>query len=312
MNTLRMGPVEWALLAALSVVWGGSYFFVEVALGELGPLGVVFGRVALAALVLYVAVRVSGETMARPPQIWLGFLGMGVLNNFIPFNLIVWGQTEIAGALASILNATTPLFTVLVAHLLTRDEKLTRAKALGVVAGLAGVVVVVGPDALAGLAPGLGDSEDIWPALAQLACLGAAISYAFAGVFGRRFRDTPPLVTACGQVTCSGALMAPVALLVEKPHLAWPFSGETILAMIGLGALSTALAYWMFFRILRAAGATNLLLVTFLSPISAFLLGHFILGETLAPRHFAGMGLIGLGLSAIDGRIWARFARPKA
>ena len=301
-KALRMGPIEWALLLALSAVWGGSYFFVEVALGELGPITTAFGRVTLAALVLHAVVRLSGETMAQPRRLWLAFLGMGVLNNVIPFNLIVWGQTEISGALASILNATTPLFTVLVAHALTKDEKMTPAKILGVAAGLAGVVAMVGPDAL----DGLGGGGNPWPVLAQLACVAAALSYAFAGVFGRRFKGTPPLVTACGQVSASAILMAPVALAVERPWRAWPFEWETIGALAGVALLSTALGYWMYFRILRAAGATNLLLVTFLIPVSAFLLGHAFLGETLAPRHVIGMALIGLGLSAIDGRLWRR------
>ncbi|MBM3542261.1 MAG: DMT family transporter, partial [Alphaproteobacteria bacterium] len=250
-----MGPMEWGLLLALSAVWGGSYFFVEVALRELGPITTAFGRVTLAALVLHAVVRLSGGTMAQPWRLWLAFLGMGVLNNVIPFNLIVWGQTEISGALASILNATTPLFTVLVAHALTRDEKMTRGKLMGVLAGFAGVVVMVGPDALGGL--GLSVAG-------QLACLAAALSYAFAGVYGRRFKGTPPLVTACGQVTASSLVMAPMAFAVERPWTLWPFAWETVGALAGVAVLSTALGYWMYFRILRAAGATNLLLVTFL------------------------------------------------
>lgn len=299
---LRMGPIEWALLVSLSIVWGGTYFFAEVALMEIGSMTLVFGRVALAALALHIVVRLAGLSMAQPGTAWRAYFVMGLLNNIVPFNLLFWGQTEISGTLASILNATTPLFTVLVAHALTKDERATRAKLLGVAVGLAGVVAMVGPDAL----EGLGGRGDPWLVLAQLACVAAALSYAFAGVYGRQFKGTPPLVTACGQVSASAILMAPVALVVEQPWRAWPFAWETLGAVAGMAVLSTALGYWMYFRILRAAGATNLLLVTFLIPVSAFLLGHAFLGETLAPRHVVGMALIGLGLAAIDGRLWRR------
>jgi drug/metabolite transporter (DMT)-like permease len=297
-----MGPIEWALLVALSIVWGGTYFFAEVALMEIGSMTLVLGRLALAALALHVVVRLAGLGMAQTGAAWRAYFVMGLLNNIVPFNLLFWGQTEISGTLASILNATTPLFTVLVAHALTKDERATRAKLLGVAVGLAGVIAMVGPDAL----EGLGSGGDPWLVLAQLACVAAAISYAFAGVYGRRFKGAPPLVTACGQVTASAILMAPVALAVEQPWRAWPFAWETIGALAGVAVLSTALGYWMYFRILRAAGATNLLLVTFLIPVSAFLLGHAFLGETLETRHIVGMALISLGLSAIDGRIWRR------
>ena len=220
---------------------------------------------------------------------------MGFLNNVVPFSLIVWGQTHIASGLASILNATTPMFTVLVAHVLTDDEKLTTGRAAGVAIGLAGAVLVIGPATLYGLGTGI---------VAQLAILGAAVAYAFAGVYGRRFRriGVPPLVTATGQVTASTAILAPIALFVERPwEIAMP-GVEIVGAILGLAFLSTALAYILYFRILATAGATNLLLVTFLIPISAVLLGAVVLGERLDPWHFLGMGAIGLGLAAIDGR----------
>jgi drug/metabolite transporter (DMT)-like permease len=214
----------------------------------------------------------------------------------LPFLLIVWGQHRIASGLASILNATTPLFTVLVAHVLTRDERLTRFKGLGVVVGFAGAAVLIGPDALAGLGT---------DTLAQLACLGAALSYAFAGIFGRRFRrmGVAPLVTAAGQVTASSVMLLPVALVADHPWvLAMPHL-PTVGAVLGVGVMSTAVGYVLYFRILELAGATNLLLVTFLLPISAILLGGLVLGEVLAVRHFVGMALIGGGLAFIDGRL---------
>ncbi len=288
-----MGPMEWVLLIVLAAVWGGSFFFGEVALVEMRPFTVVLARVGMAAAVLVVLVHLSGHRLPADGRTWGAFFVMGAINNLIPFSLIFWGQTQITGGLASILNATTPLFTVVLAHILTRDEKMTRGRLAGVVIGIVGVVVMIGPGALAGLGTHV---------VAQLAVLAAALSYAFAGIFGRRFRGLPPMVTAAGQVSATTVMMIPVVLIVDQPWTL-PLPGPvTWAAMAGLAVLSTALAYIIYFRILAAAGATNLLLVTFLIPVSAILLGATVLGETLAPEHFAGMAAIGLGLAAIDGR----------
>jgi drug/metabolite transporter (DMT)-like permease len=291
-----MGLTEWSLLLGLSVLWGGSFFFVGVAVDGLPPFTIVLLRVGLAAVVLHLALRLMGLRMPGERRIWMAFFGMGFLNNLIPFSLIVWGQTHIASGLASILNATTPLFSVVVAHWLTSDEKLTRGRLAGIVVGIAGVIVIIGPGALRGLGTNVA---------AQLAILGASLSYAFGAVFGRRFRamGITPQVTATGQVTASTVLLLPLALLVDRPWtLAMP-GMEIWAAVAGLAVLSTALAYIIYFRILASSGATNILLVTFLIPVSAILLGVTILGESLQPQHFAGMLLIGLGLAAIDGRL---------
>ena len=292
---LDMGVRDWALLAALSLLWGGSFFFVEVALTGLPPFTIVLLRVALAAAALHLFLRLSGLGMPGGRQLWTAFFAMGFLNNAIPFSLLVWGQTQIASGLASILNATTPLFTVVVAHALTRDEKMTAGRLAGVAIGFAGVAAMIGPEALAGL------GDDL---LAQIACLGATLSYAFAGVFGRRFArmGVAPAQTAAGQVTASSVLLLPLVLLVDRPW-SLPAPGPEVWASLAaLALLSTALAYILYFRILSTSGATNLLLVTLLIPPTAILLGATILGERLAPEHFAGMALIALGLAAIDGR----------
>jgi drug/metabolite transporter (DMT)-like permease len=286
----------WIWFLSLSVLWGGSFFFAKVALDALGPFTVVFCRVALAALAL---------NLARPLRRgapWRTYFVMGALNNVVPFALIFWGQTHIASGLASILNATTPLFTVVVAHALTNDEKMTGAKVAALLAGLAGVAVLIGPDAF------VRPTAGVW---GQLACLGAALSYAFAGIYGRRFRamGIAPLDAAAGQVTASSVLILPIMLIVEQPWtLAVLPPTSTWAALAGLALLSTALAYVLYFRILAAAGATNLLLVTFLIPVTSILLGVLFLDERLEPRHIAGMALIGLGLAVIDGRI-ARLMR---
>lgn len=279
---------EWLLLVALSVLWGGSYFFAKVALAELGPFTVAFFRIALAALALNL---IAGLWRRALP--WRSFFVMGAINNTLPFCLLFWGQTHISSGLASILNATTPLFTVVVAHFLTTDERLSAGKILGVLAGLAGVAVLIGARF----------DGSLW---GQLACLGAALSYAFAGIYGRRFKalQVAPVQAAAGQLTASTMLILPIMLIAE-PH--WtPPSVTTWSALAGLALLSTAVGYVLYFRILAAAGATNLLLVTFLIPVTAVLLGVAVLGERIEARHFAGMALIGAGLAAIDGRLWAR------
>ena len=295
----------WAMLLILSVLWGGSFFFNGVAVRELPSFTLVWLRVASAAATLLIVLNVLGQRMPTEGRVWLAFFGMGLLNNVLPFVLIVWGQHRIASGLASILNATTPLFTVLVAHLLTPDEKLTALKVAGVLVGFAGVAAMVGSDALNGLGGG---------ALAELACLAAALSYAFAGIFGRRFRrmNVAPLATAAGQVSASTVLLLPVMLLIDRPWTLAAPHAATWVAVLGLGLLSTALAYVLYFRILATAGATNVLLVTLLVPVSAILLGALVLGERLLPRHVLGMALIGLALMLIDGRLPRRIAAQVA
>lgn len=294
-----MTAAEWALMLALSLLWGGSFFFNAIAVAALPVLTVVLSRVALAALLLLAVCRMLGVRIPLSRPVLAAFLGMGLLNNAVPFALIVWGQAHIASGVASILNATTPLFGVLVAHVLTADEKLTPRRLAGVLAGMAGVTTMIGADAVATL------GRDLWP---QLACLAAALSYAFAGLWGRRFRrlGVAPLATASGQLCASSLLLAPVALAVDRPWTLPAPAPGVVMALLGLAALSTALAYVLYFRILATAGATNLLLVTLLIPVSAILLGVLALGETLAPQHLLGMAVIGAGLILLDGRLLGR------
>jgi drug/metabolite transporter (DMT)-like permease len=288
-----MGRREWALLLSLSVLWGGSFFFQKVAVAELAPFTLVFGRVALAALALRIAVAAGGPRMPAGVRAWGALAVMGALNNLVPFSLLVWGQTRIPSGLASILNATTPIFSVVLAHALAHDEPLRAGRVAGVVLGALGVAVMIGPEALA--APRL----DV---LAQLGCLAAALSYALAGIFGRRFGGRPPLVAAAGQLVATSAMAMPLALLVDRPWMAPPPSARAVAAMVGLALLSTAVGYVVYFRLLAAAGATNALLVTLLMPATACSLGAAVLGERLRAHQLAGMAVIALGLGAIDGR----------
>jgi drug/metabolite transporter (DMT)-like permease len=288
-----MSAADWLLLIGLSLLWGGSFFFAKIAVLELPPLTVALGRVAIAAAILLTLARATGVALPASLSDWRPYALMGLLNNVIPFTLLFWGQTHIPSGLAAILNATTPLFTVLVAHVATADEKLTGARLAGLAAGLIGVVVMIGPDVLRDLGANV---------LAQLACLLAAISYAFAGVYGRRFRGEPTLRVAAGQLTASSVILVLPVALIDRPWMLPLPSHQAIMALVALAALSTALGYLIFFRILARAGATNVALVTFLIPVSAILLGTLVLGEQLAARHLAGMAAIALGLAAIDGR----------
>ena len=293
----EMTALEWAMLIALSVLWGGSFFMQAIAVTELPTFTIAVCRVGFAALILIVVMLVLRIKMPTDRAAWRAFACMGFLNNAVPFSLLIWGQGHIPSGLVSILNATTPLFTVVAAHFFTRDEKLTQARLFGVVVGLAGVAIVVGADALQSLGVGI---------LAQMACLGAAMFYAFGGIFGRRFgaMGISPIATATGQLTALSLMILPLALIVDQPWTLPMPSLPVIGAILGVAALSTALAFILYFRILATAGATNLLLVTFLIPVSAILLGVMALHEMLLPKHFLGMAMIGLGLAAIDGRPW--------
>ena len=291
----RMGAFEWVLLIALAAVWGSSFFFNKVALRELPPFTLVWVRSVLAGVFLYLIVRMSGQSMKHQLSVWANFALIGTMNSLIPFTLISYGQTQIASGLASILNATSPLFTVLVAHYATRDERMSAPKLIGIAFGIAGVTVMVGIDALRGL--GL-------HALAQVAILFAALSYACASIVSRRLSGLPPMVAATGPMICCAFIMAPFALVIDHPwNLAMP-GAITWGAMLGMVVFCTAISYYLYFRILAVAGATNLMLVTFLIPISALLLGMLVLDEVIEPRQFGGMALICVGLAAIDGRIF--------
>ena len=293
-----VSPLAWALILSLALLWGGSYFLTGFVLLELPPLTVAALRIGIAAVLLHLLRPVLGFDLPWTAAVWTPFLVMGLLNNAIPFSLIAWSQTEIASGLASILNATTPMLTALVAHALTRNEKLTPVKVLGIAAGFLGVVVLIGGDVLVQTLSG--------SVLGQMACLGAALSYAFAAVFGRRFAamGVKPMTIAAGQLTCGGLLLLPVALWAEQPWTLAVVSAETWGAMFCIAALSTALAYIIYFRILALAGAVNSLLVTFLMPPVAIVLGAVFLGERLAGSDFAGMALILAGLACIDGRLF--------
>jgi drug/metabolite transporter (DMT)-like permease len=289
---LTMSPVDWLMLVALSILWGGSFYLNKLAVAEVPPLTVAFARVGVAAVVL-IAIAWTRDELRPLRAAWPVFLTLGLVNSAVPFALIAWGQTQIASGLASILNATTPLFAVVIANATTQDDKLTRGRAVGLGFGLIGVVAMIGPGALTGLRLHVAG---------ELACLAAAALYATGSVYARRFRSFAPNTLGAGQTGAATLLlMGPVAFLDQPWTRALP-SARAIAVLVGLGAFSTALAYLLFFRVLARAGATNTSLVTFLIPVSAILLGVLALGERLEPHQLAGMAAIAIGLVAIDGR----------
>ncbi|MBN9054881.1 DMT family transporter [Shinella sp. NM-101] len=300
----RMNARTWGLLALLGMIWGGSFFFARIAVAHVPPATLVLLRVGIAALALHVYIAGRFDIYATLRARWREFLLLGLVNNAVPHMLIFLGQTQIGAGLASILNATTPIFTVLIANRMTADEKLSPEKIAGCLIGFLGTAVLIGPRALA---PFAGDGGP--PLWALVLPVLAAASYGLAATYGKRFRGVAPPVIAAGQLSASTLLMLPVSLMLDSPwQLALP-PLSAILAVLALALLSTAYGYILFFRIMAAAGATNTSLVTLLVPPSAILSGMLFLGERLTPLGILGMVLVLLGLVVLDGRALARL-RP--
>ena len=288
---------NWIKLLLLSLLWGGSFVLVEILLRDLPPLTLVTARVALGAALLWAVVLVRRTPRPGSLRAWLPLFAVGLFNNALPFALIVWGQTRITAGLASVFNATSVLFTVALAALFLADERLTVAKAVGSVLGVAGVAVLVWPDMAGGSAP-----------LGQLAVLGAAASYGVAAVLvrARRAWGLSPLMLATAQVSTATVMLLPLAAVVDQPWtLGLPGAGA-LAALLALGLFSTALAYILYFDLIATAGATNATLVVLLIPATAILLGVAFLGETFTALEALGLVLIVAGLVVVDGR-WRRW-----
>ena len=291
-----MNAREWGLLALLSLLWGGSYLFVGVSVREIPPLTVATLRVGLAAAMLWACAPMLGIAVPRSPKAIAALAALGFGNNAVPFGLITWAQTHLPGGLASILVAATPLISVLAGHALTKEEKLTGLKLSGAVAGLAGVAWLIGPDLLTRA------GANLW---AEFAVLAAALSYALSAIFARRMGSLglKPIDVAAGQSTAATLFLAPLALVIDRPWTLPVPSEAAIASILGIAAFSTALAFIVYFRILAGAGATNVLLVTLLTPATAVVLGALFLDERLLARQFLGFALIVIGLAFIDGRL---------
>jgi drug/metabolite transporter (DMT)-like permease len=289
-----MSATDWLLLLTLSVLWGGSFYFAKIAVLEIPPMTLALGRVGIAAAALATFARMIGCAFPRDATAWRNLAIMAALNNVIPFSLIFWGQIHITIGLAGILNATTPLFGVLAAHVMTHDDRMSKGRVVGLAAGFAGVVVLIGPDMLGHL----GDNV-----LAELACVVGSASFALGAIWARRVLGYPPVVMAASQLFMSAVWLLPLVLLFERPGAVLTASRAAIWAMVALALLSSALAYLIYFRLIARAGATNALIVTFLIPVSAIVLGVVLLGEDLVMRQLAGMAAIFVGVAAIDGRV---------
>ena len=294
-----MRTQDWLLLVFLSVLWGATFFFIAVAGPEVPPFTLVLARVGIAALVLVPMVFIMGYDLLTGRDAWLLFIVQSMINNVIPFTLMVYGQQRIASGLAAVLNATTPLFTLIVMRMLA-GEALTSSKVLGVLLGVSGVAVLMGPEAVTANASSV---------VGMLCILGGALSYGFSALWMRRLRHIPPLVSSAAQVLCSTMLLLPMAVLHDRFWLLPVPSALAILAIVGLALFSTALAYIVFFKISASAGPGNVMLVTLLIPVTATALGVLILDETLTIHQIAGALIIASGLVVIDGRLLARFRR---
>jgi drug/metabolite transporter (DMT)-like permease len=299
-----MNRSDWLILLVLALIWGGAFMFIGVAVKHVHPLTYVWLRLSIAALAMWAFLRMKGQPLGLPREVWGSMLLLALLNNALPFTLFGWGQTHIASGLASILNATTPIWGVVVAHLFTQDERMTPRKIAGVLLGFGGVATMLGPTLLANVGT---------DALAQLACVTASLSYALAAVWARRFRrmGLSPISVTTGQLTAGALMMLPLALFIDQP---WTQPLPPVSAWAAIAALAvfcTALGYVLYFRLIDSAGATNALLVTLLVPPFAILFGSLFLNEVLAPQDFAGLALIALGLAAIDGRLLRRLRLPR-
>jgi drug/metabolite transporter (DMT)-like permease len=295
-----MSARSWTMLLLLGVIWGGSFFFARIAVSELQPLTLVLFRVAIAALALHIYLAATGVSFRAALPYAPGLVLLAVLNNVIPFSLIFAGQTRLGAGLASVLNATTPFWTVLLASQLTTDEKLTWNKVSGILLGIAGTAVMIGPSLLSGL------GAPLW---AKLALIGASLSYAFALMVAKRLKTIPPAVVATAQLTASTIVMLPVVLILNGSDGLFAFSAPVWAAVLALALLSTAFAYLLYFRLVADAGATNASLVTLIVPASAILLGVLFLGERLEPVEALGVVVIAAGLVTIDGRVFGGVAK---
>ena len=295
MKQQQMNSRAWAEMLLLGIIWGCVFLAVALALREIPVLTLVVIRVGFAAIVLWAYVLYRGLTIPKSFRVWLALLVMGILNNALPFTLLNFGQTQIESGLTSILNAATVVFATLISALFLKDERLTPRKILGVISGMTGVIIVIGVDSLL--------TFDL-KSLGQIACIGATISYAFAGVWARkRLVGVSPAVSSAGMLTGSTLVMIPLVLWYDG-WTDWSFTMQTWVSLFYIVIVATVVAYLLYFRVMASAGASNTLLVTLVVPPVAVILGAVVLSEELPLRSYIGFALIALALAIIDGRLW--------
>jgi drug/metabolite transporter (DMT)-like permease len=301
----RLDGVSWAMIGAMSLVWGSAFLLIEIGLRSFPPVTLAFLRFALAAPFMVVMLHLMKERLPTDAASWRRLFVLGALNAALPMMLFFWGQQYLTSGYASVLNATTPLWGVLVAHVLTQDEKATPLRLFGVLLGLAGMIVMVGPDALGGLTQNL---------LEQIACLISTVFYGFAAVYGRKLGQArmTPLAVATGHVITAALLLLPIMLIVDQPWTLSAPGNDSLLAVIALAIPATAIPYLLYFKVIDRAGASNAMLVALILPVVAIFLGIVFLDESLTSGQIAGSALIALGLLAIDGRFVPALARRAA
>jgi len=288
-----MGARHWAVLLLTAVLFGSSFFFIKTAIAEVPPATLAAARALLAVPVAWALLRLAGGRLPPPGGAWWPLLVLGVLTAAVPYAAIAWGQRHIESGLAGILFGTIPVFSVVVAPLLLAEERHSGGRLAGAAVGLAGVVLIIGPQALAGI-----DRQFLGAGVTLI----AALSYALGGIYSRRQAGIPPTAMAVGQLLTASMILVPVALVVDAPWRLAP-SAAAVGAVAAVAVASTALPAFLLFWLIRNAGATNASLMTFFMPVVAVVLGAALLGERLPWPAFAGLALILLGAAAVGGRL---------
>jgi len=280
---------ELALLLALSTLWGASYSFIKIGVETIPPVTLIAARTFIAGMILVVVIRWRGLSLPRDAATWRPFMFQAWLNSVIPFTLIAWAQQTTDAALATILNSTSPIFAFLLTALVTRHEIVNGRKLFGVGAGIAGICLVVGMQALGGL------GQELW---AQLAIVAATICYAGAAIFGKNFKGLDPLMPAAGSMMCGAAILIPVSLVSEQPWTLAP-SMESILALLGLSIFSTALAFVIYFRLVQTLGSVGTTAQAYLRVPIGVAIGVVFLGESLSSSAWIGLLCVVVGVAAM-------------
>jgi drug/metabolite transporter (DMT)-like permease len=291
-ETRSQNPVmanEFALLLLLATLWGASYTFIKLGVATIPPITLIAARTSIAGVLLLVIMRWRGSRMPRDAATWRRFLFQACLNSVIPFTLIAWAERSLDAGLATILNSTSPIFTFLLTLAITRHEALTARKLFGVVAGMAGICLIVGVQALGGLGEQLA---------AQIATVVATICYAGAAIFSRGFKGLDPMTPAAGSLLCGAAILIPVSLVVDRPWTLAP-SMSSMLALLGLTVFSTAFAFVIYFRLIQTLGSVGTTAQAYLRVPIGVALGVLFLGESLSPTAWIGLGCVVTGVAAM-------------
>jgi drug/metabolite transporter (DMT)-like permease len=293
--------VELALLLALAALWGGSYTFIKLGVATIPPITLIAARTAIAGLLLLAIMHARGLRLPRDAATWRRFLFQACLNSVIPWTLIAWAERSLDAGLATILNSTSPVFTFFLTLFIARHETKTLRKLLGVIAGIAGICLIVGVQAFSGLGEQL---------VAQLATIAATVCYAGAAIFSRGFRDIDPMAPAAGSLLAGAAILVPISLVVDQPWTLAP-STSSLLALLGLAVFSTAIAFVIYFRLIQTLGSVGTTAQAYLRVPIGVALGVLFLGESLSPTAWIGLGCVVIGVAAMT--IPARKAAvPKA